>query len=159
MFKIHCNIRAHVFHCANYIVSLTIEEKLEDLVNLELFFLYVCVSCAIVCLGCKRHRPLTAKHGRIVALQTTKQRSLHHSGVEMVIWKPLENRALPKQLFPICRQVEYGPLSKRLFLFSLFLALPCICFCIITVYGFCIKCIRVLGCKWNLIHILSEYLL
>lgn len=37
--------------------------------------------------------------------------------------------------------------------------LSCICFCIITVYGFCIKCIRVLGCKWNFIHILSKYLL
>lgn len=43
--------------------------------------------------------------------------------------------------------------------FSLFFCLSCICFCIITVYGFCIKCIRVLGCKWNFIHILSKYLL
>lgn len=37
----------------------------------------------------------------------------------------------------------------------------CCIFCTITVYSmsFCIKCIRVWGCKWNFIHILSKYLL
>lgn len=86
--------------------------------------------------------------------------------VKMVIWRPHEYCMLPKQVFPICRQEgkknkqTNGPLLKTFVsYFFLFFCLSCICFCIITVYGFCIKCIRVLGCKWNFIHILSKYLL
>ena len=120
---------------------------------------FVCIQCICVLrspccgTGTRQRCMATSSHCR----ERAEQRSL--------IWKPHEYCMLPKQVFPICRQEEEkknGPLFKKTlvsFFFFLLFCLPCICFCIITVYGFCIKCIRVLGCKWNFIHILSKYLL
>lgn len=117
-----------------------------------------CVCGAFVCLQWLHYDPGPSLHCMAAYLHSDQHRDMRITPLRegMVMWKPHEYCMLPKQLFPIYRQVEMVLFSKDFFFLSF---LPSFVFCIITVYGFCIKCIRVLGCKWNFIHILSKYLL
>lgn len=141
------------FPGANFVSSLK-QRKLDVHVNL---FWFECISVSVVCLQWLHYDPGPSQHCMAAYVHSDQHRDTRITPLreEMVMWKPHEYCMLPTQLFPIYRQVEMVLFSKDFlsFLFALVFVLYHNC------RWFCIKCIRVLGCKWNFIHILSKYLL
>lgn len=149
----------HVFHCADYFTVLKYEKAWSLNFAFFFFFALTCVFVYQMHLCLKKpmlwHWHLTALHGCIVTRQRTTL--LCQNGNLEASWILYVTQTGVSHLQTGGKN-NWSSFKDSCVLFFFF-CLSCICFCIITVYGFCIKCIRVLGCKWNFIHILSKYLL